>query len=114
MGKWGCAILMAMVACAGAPAAQGAEGDVAFSDACGDNHAYVSANDVRQEIPATPRTPRFDIKGVRITPVAGGVAVSVTTCEAPGASDGLRGWRGAYSTLGKDCQLAIVAEEPDM
>src|SRR3954452_10277724 len=101
MGKWGCAILMATVACAWAPAAWADEGDVAFSDACGDNHAFVRYNDVKQEIPPTPRTPRFDLKGVRVANVAGGVAVSLTTCEAPGSSDGLKGWRGAYPMLSK-------------
>ena len=112
MRKWGCAIFMAMVACAGAPAAWASDdGSVAFSDPCGDNHAFVKENDIKQEIPATPRTARYDIKGVRIAPTASGVAVSVTVCDAIGDPDGFLGWRGAYPWVSDDCQLAIVAQE---
>jgi hypothetical protein len=112
MGKWGCAILMALAVAAGAPAAWATDGEVAFSDSCGDNHAHVQYNDTYQEVPATPGSPRFDIKGVRVSSVAGGVAVSITTCEAPGASDGLNGWRGLYPMISDACQLAIVVAEP--
>src|SRR5689334_504253 len=112
MGKWGCAMFMAMVACVGTPAAWASDGDVAFSDPCGDNHAFVQYNGLRQEIPPTPRTPRFDLKGVKIASVAGGVAVSFTTCEAPGAPDGFQGWRAVYPSLADDCTLAIIAYEP--
>jgi hypothetical protein len=89
-----------------------AESTVDVSDPCGDNRAYVYYNDFRQDIPPTNRTPRFDLKGVVVAPVTGGVAVRITTCEAPGAPDGLKGWRSLYVTTPDGCQLAIGAEEP--
>ena len=103
---------MAGVACAGAPAAMANEGDVTFSDACGDNHAFVRVNDIRQEIPATPRTPRFDLKAVTIGGVDGGVAVSWSTCEAPGEPDPGQGGRGTTAWLSDDCWLSVYVQEP--
>jgi len=113
MRWWGVVIAMTAVACGGTSTALATEGEVAFSDPCGDNHAFVRVNDIRQEIPATPRTPRYDIKVVRIASVAGGVAVSFTTCEAPGAPDGFEGSRQvAVHVAG--CDLTLGVQEPDV
>ena len=105
-------MFMAMVACAGAPAAWATDGDVAFSDPCGDNHAYVEHNDTHQDVPGTSRTPQFDLKGVKVAPTANGVSISLTMCQAPSAPDGFGGWRALYPWISGNCQLAIVAQEP--
>jgi len=107
----GMTLAMTIATLAAGPALAAEDRSVSMADPCGDNTPHVTYNDTRQDLPATPRTPRFDLSRVTVDAQPGQVVVRFATCAPVGDPDGTYGFRSAYATLPDGCQLTLGAEE---
>src|SRR5689334_7427286 len=111
MGKWGCAILMAVVACSGGSAAWADDTrSIGFTDPCGDNHAGYEYDGAGQELPGTANRDGFDVRSFNLSQTETGLRATFEMCGDIGPGSGLGGFRAASS--GDDhCWITIGTEE---